>query len=161
MFRRDPAAAEVGVIEQDLHSCANADLVPVSHLKLDLPEQSDWHAYLADRNIEIVEDGIGRASIAGGAARMLIAEERQREQLRREKAAEAERLAVEADEQRRAQIWGGVRADDMPPGVAPAAVMLQSARDSQPKRTTPLQEALSNSGTLTYHPLSPTPEDES
>jgi hypothetical protein len=40
-------------------------------------------------------------------------------------------------------------------------VMLQSARDSQPKRLTPLQEALSNSGTLTYHSLSPTSEDES
>jgi hypothetical protein len=32
--------------------------------------------------------------------------------------------------------------------------MLQADRDAQPKRTTPLEEALSNSGTLTYHALS-------
>jgi hypothetical protein len=31
--------------------------------------------------------------------------------------------------------------------------MLQNDRDAQPKRTTPLEEALSNSGTLTYHPM--------
>jgi hypothetical protein len=156
MFRRDPAAAEVSVIEQGDPTWDHP--LPISHLKLDLPEQSDWHAYLAGRNIEIVEDAIGRASITAGAARMLIAEARQREQLRREKAAEAEKALVEADERRRAQIWRGLSSEFMPVGASPAAVMLQSARDSQPKRTTPLQEALSGES-LTYHPLTQTDEE--
>jgi hypothetical protein len=44
-----------------------------------------------------------------------------------------------------------VPADHMPPGVAPAAVMLQASRDAQPKRTSVLQEALADSETLTLY----------
>jgi hypothetical protein len=136
--------------------------IPLSVLALDLPAPVDgWDLHLAGRNIEIVEDGIGRASIARADAKRLIAEERQREQLRREKAAEAERTAVEADQQRRAQLWTGIPADLMPPGAAPAAVMLQLDKDAQPRRQSVLQAALQNSGGLTYHSLAPTPGEES
>jgi hypothetical protein len=51
-------------------------------------------------------------------------------------------------------------ADHRPPGVAPASAMLQSAQDARPKRITPLQHALSNTGEMVYHSLSPVSEDE-
>jgi hypothetical protein len=63
----------------------------------------------------------------------------------------AEAEAVEADRLRMEQIWKGVSADRMPVGVAPAAVMLQASRDALPKRRTPLEEALSSDGGITYH----------
>jgi hypothetical protein len=154
MFRTNTAPVEAGEIERR-DPGPDHDLVPLSHLKLDLPDQSDWHAYLAGRNIEIVEDDLTRPAIARGAARMLLAEERQREQLRREKAAEAERQAVEADERRRASIWRGLPSEYLPVGASPAAAMLAADRDARPKRTTPLQEALAGES-LTYHPLAQT-----
>ena len=69
--------------------------------------------------------------------------------------------AIEADRVRRASIWGGIPAVDLPPDVAPAAAMFAADRAAQPKRTSVLQEALANSGTLTYHPLPSASEDES
>jgi hypothetical protein len=154
MFRRDPAATEVGEIERGDPTWDHlADLVPVSHLKLDLPDQGDWHAYLTSRNIEIVPDAGGRASITAGACRMLIAEERQREQLRREKAAEAEKALVEADQLRRSQIWGGIPADQLPVGATPSSVMLAAAQADRPRRQSVLQHALSNSGEIEFHPI--------
>jgi hypothetical protein len=61
----------------------------------------------------------------------------------------------------RAQLSGGVPAALIPEGVRPAAAMLQAAHDGLPRRLTPLQEALSNSGELTYHRLGPSSPDES
>jgi hypothetical protein len=116
--------------------------IPLSVLALDLVAPVEgWNLHLAGRNIEIVEDDLGRASIGRADAQRLIAEEREREALRREKAAEAERLAVEADEQWRAQIWRGLPADHLPVGAAPAAVMQAADRDARPRRTSVLQEA--------------------
>jgi hypothetical protein len=48
----------------------------------------------------------------------------------------------------------------VPDDVLPAAAMLQAVRDARPRRVTPLQEALSNSGELTYHRLPAAPDDE-
>jgi hypothetical protein len=133
--------------------------VPLSQLALGLAAPVEgWAAYLTGRNIEIVEDDVGREAISRSAAKGLIAEECEREAFRREKAAAAEKLAVEADERRRASIWRGLPSEYLPVGVAPAAAMLQSARDSRPKRTTPLQEALAGES-LTYHPLAQTDEE--
>jgi hypothetical protein len=104
-------------------------------------------------------DDIGRMAVARDDARLLLTEkrERQAEQARRRKLAEAQ--AVADDQIRRAQIWQGIPADDLPPGVAPAAVMLQTSRDARPKRTSVLQEALAGSETLTYHPLPASAEE--
>jgi hypothetical protein len=71
-----------------------------------------------------------------------------------------EAQAVEADRAFRSQLWGGVRADHMPPDAAPAAVMLQAAKDSQPRRQSVLQHALSREDGMTFHPLPSTPEGE-
>jgi len=131
-----------------------ADVIPLSHLELDLVAPVEgWTVFLAARGVEVTLDDIGRMSIARVDARRLLTEKREREaeQARRRKLAEAQ--AVADDQIRRAQIWQGVPADHMPPGVAPAAVMMQASRDAQPKRTSVLQEALAGSETLTYHPL--------
>ena len=127
-----------------------ADVIPLSHLELDLVAPVEgWTVFLAARGVEVTLDDIGRMSIARVDARRLLTEKREREaeQARRRKLAEAQ--AVADDQIRRAQIWQGVPADHMPPGVAPAAVMMQASRDAQPKRTSVLQEALADSETLT------------
>jgi hypothetical protein len=112
-----------------------ADVIPLSHLELDLVAPVEgWTVFLAARGVEVTLDDIGRMSIARVDARRLLTEKREREaeQARRRKLAEAQ--AVADDQIRRAQIWQGVPADHMPPGVAPAAVMMQASRDAQPKR---------------------------
>jgi hypothetical protein len=153
MFRHNTDVAEVGVIEQgDLARDHVDDLVPVSHLSLDLPDQSDWHAYLAGRNIEIVEDAIGRASITAGAARMLIAEERQREQLRQDQLARIEAEVVAADELRQARIFRGIRADDIPVGMSAAQYMMAGDPDLAPQRKSAVAEFL-DGDSMTLHPI--------
>ena len=129
-------------------------LVPLSVLALDHPQLAEgWADFLGRRAIAFVPDDLGRDCVRRQDARRLL-DERRADQLRAAKLRQlAEAEAVEADQLRRAQIWQGVPADHMPPGVPPAAAMLQTARDAKPKRTTPLEEALSNSGTLTYHAL--------
>jgi hypothetical protein len=149
MFKTAPAVEPAPVEVEP------ADLIPLSHFALDHPQPSEgWSNFLGRRGIKLRPDDIGRDSIRRSDAQVLLHEQRA-SQLRAVKLRQlAEAEAVEADQLRRAQIWKGVPADHMPPGVAPAAVMLQADRDAQPKRTTPLEEALSNSGTLTYHALS-------
>jgi hypothetical protein len=65
----------------------------------------------------------------------------------------AEQHALELEEQRRAQLRGGIPADQVPEGVSAATFMLQAAKDAEPKRRTVLEEALANEGGLTYHPI--------
>src|SRR5215207_8374430 len=145
MFRNTAAAADEVV--------DSVDLIPLSHLELDLdaPPLGDWSAYLGGRGIPIVLDDIHRASISRADARQLIDERRESEARKREAVERQERQAVERDRQFRARLWGGVPADHMPPDVAPAAVMLQLDRDAQPRRRSVLEEALANSGEVTYH----------
>jgi hypothetical protein len=148
MFKTAPAAEPAPVEVEP------ADLIPLSHFALDHPQPPEgWSNFLGRRGITLRPDDIGRDSIRRSDAQKLLHEQRANE-LRVTKLRQlAEAEAVEADQLRRAQIWRGIPADHLPPGVAPAAVMLQADRDAQPKRTTPLEEALSNSGTLTYHAL--------
>jgi hypothetical protein len=131
-----------------------ADLLPLSHLELDLPAPVEsWAAHLAGRNIEITLDDIGRMSISREDARLLIAEQREAEVRRREKVAELERQAVEADQRRRAQIYAGIPVAAIPADVHPARAMLEASRDARrPRRMSPLQEALSGEG-MTFHPI--------
>ena len=155
MFR-NAAVAEAGEI--DVIDVAN--LIPLSHLALDLdPPAVGWAAYLTGRGIEIVLDSVGRKAISSDDARQLFTERRESEARKREAMAQQEQRAIEQDQQFRAQVWGGVRADHMPPGAAPAAVMLQAAKDAEPRRLTPLQEALTREG-MTFHSLAPTPGDD-
>jgi hypothetical protein len=161
MFR-NTATAEAGQIERrDPTWDHDADLVPLSHLSLDLPALvTGWAAYLTGRGIEVVADDIGRDAISRDDVRLLITEQREAEARHAAKREAVEREAIAQDQARRAQIWQGVPADRLPIGVAPAAVMLQASRDAQPRRTTPLQEALQNSGELTFHSLQAAADEE-
>jgi hypothetical protein len=135
--------------------------VPLLELAMYLAEPAEgWANFLGRRAIAIVPDDLGRDSITRGDARRLLDE--QREQVLRQAALRrvAEQEAVEADQACRAQIWQGVPAHHLPPGAAPAAVMLAAARDAVPKRVTPLQEALGGGGAV-YHPIHQPAEDES
>jgi hypothetical protein len=134
--------------------------IPLRELELYLPAPPDgWVNWLAARSIQVIPDDLGRDSIPRQAARRLLDEQRELELKQAALRKVQEQEAVEADERRWAAIWGGVRADHMPPGVAPAAVMLQAAHDSRPKRTSVLEEQLSGAG-MVYHPIHQQAEDE-
>jgi hypothetical protein len=148
MFRSLPS------VEQPTTHAVLPEPVPLSVLELDYPRPGGgWASYLHGRNIPVGEDDLGRPAISRDDARQLLAEQRKAEQRMREVSARQEQQAIEQDRVRFAQIWKGIDADAIPVGVHPATAMLQAAKDAQPKRTTPLEEALSNSGTLTYHPM--------
>ena len=83
---------------------------------------------------------------------------REREAAARKREA-LEREAEERDRAYRAQIWKGVPASAFPWVESAASVMVAAIRDSQPKRESVLQEALSNSGGITYHSLAPTGDE--
>jgi hypothetical protein len=131
-----------------------ADLIPLSHFALDHPQPPEgWSNFLGRRGITLRPDHIGRDAISSHDAQVLLHEQRSA-QLRAVKLRQlAEAEAVEADQLRRALIWKGVSADHMPPGVAPAAVMLQADKDSQPRRQSVLQHALANTGEMVFHPM--------
>jgi hypothetical protein len=127
------------------------DLIPLSVLSLDLDvaPAGGWEHYLTGRGIPIVSDHIGREAIDSADARQLLDERREAEVRRREAIARNEQRAIEADRLHRSQIWQGLPADSLPVGVAPAAAMLQAARDDQPKRQSPMEEAFSGKS-MTY-----------
>jgi hypothetical protein len=155
MFRTAPVPEpEPAEVENVLHRGANDDLIPLSHVGLEIGEPAEgWAVFLGARGIRFVADRIGRDSVSVGDAQRLLAERREAELKKRARLKAQEAAAVEADELRRASIWKGVSADMLPPGEHPVSVMLAAAKEQEPKRVSPLQEALSNSGTLTYHEL--------
>jgi hypothetical protein len=107
-----------------------ADLVPLSLLELDLAAPVEgWNLHLADRNIEIVEDDIGRAAVSHPDVRQLLTEHRESEACKASQREEAERQAIERDRQSRAQLHGGIPATAIPERVHPALAMLQAAHD--------------------------------
>jgi hypothetical protein len=63
MFRTTP------VTEPTRDDVVPADVIPLSHLALDLPEPHSvgWPAHLAERGIAVVEDDIGRPATSAGA----------------------------------------------------------------------------------------------
>jgi len=155
MFRNTAAAAP------PVEEVAPSSLVPLSVLRLEMDPGGgdDWSAFLAERDVPMLTDAVGRDSVLSSDARVLLAEHREMVAREREAAARKrgalDREAEERDQQFRARLWGGVPADHMPPDVLPAAAMLQSAQDARPKRTSVLQEALANEGGITFHSLAP------
>jgi hypothetical protein len=112
------------------------DVIPVSHLALDLPEpEFGWVAYLTGRGVAVIEDGIGRSAISSADARMLISEHRADEARKAEMRAESEKRAVEADREWRSQLPRGLPWYEVPDGVLPATAMLAADRAAQPRRT--------------------------
>ena len=100
---------------------------------------------------EVVTDDIGRRCVPRVVARRLFAERAEVERRRQEARERHEAKTAELAAKNRPR--GGVPADRTPDGVFPAAAMLQAAKDAAPRRRTPLEEALDNDGSLTYHPI--------
>ena len=147
MFTSKPAET-VPTVQTD---SAPPEVIPLSHLALDLPMPSEgWPNFLGRRAISIVPDFLGRDSIGVDAARRLL-DERRGDELRLHKQASlAQEMEEEADKLRRALIWKGVAADMLPVGVGAGDAMLQAARDSRPRRMSPLEEAFDGGGS-TFH----------
>jgi hypothetical protein len=137
-----------------------ADLIPLSHLGLDLDVPAiGWVAYLNNVGVEILTDDVGRPAISRVDARMLISEHHANEVRKAELRAAAEKRAVEADRQLRAQMPAGVR---VPDGMTYAEAAMAAELDAlsyQPRRRSPLEDALDNGG-MTFHSLAETPVDE-
>ena len=110
------------------------DLIPLSHLALDLGEPAGgWDAFLVVRNIAVVTDDIGRAGISRHDARGLLTEGREDEIRRREMAAQQEARAVEADRVRRASLPTGIPAGMVPDGLTPAQGMMLAGEKRRPR----------------------------
>jgi len=152
MFRAAAASAPVEEV-------APSSLVPLSVLRLEMDPGDDWSAYLAEHDVPVLADAIGRDSVLSSDARALLAE--RRAELAREREAAArrhellEREAEERDRERRAQIWKGVPASAFPDGVSAASVLVAALGESRPKRQSVLEAALVNSGEIAYHSLAP------
>lgn len=130
------------------------DPVPLSHLSLDVEEPSlGWPAYLNNRGIPIVLDRIGRSAVSAADAKQLLEEKREREVQVRALHAQQERQFIEADKRFRAQLSPGLPWYALPDGVSPAQAWAAAEKDSQPRRQSVLEHALTNSGQLEYHPL--------
>ena len=129
------------------------DLVPLSHLGLDLPVPPiGWTAYLNNVDIEILTDDVGRAAIHRHDARRLFDEHHANEVRKAELRAAAEKRAIEADQQLRAQMPAGVR---VPDGMTYAEAAMQAELDAlsyRRRRRSPLEDALDNGG-MTFHSL--------
>ena len=138
-------------------------LLPLSILALDLDAPAGgWQHYLAEANIAIVTDDIGRDCIARGDAKRLFEEKRAAEQKAREIAAANERAAIERDRQFRAALPKGKAWYEVPPGVHPATALLAEVKAAQPRRTPSQVEwmfGLQDTGGVIHEPA--VPEGES
>jgi hypothetical protein len=132
MFRSSPAVEPVSEVSK----LDTADLIPLSHLELDLPRPAEgWADYLGKRAIAFVPDDLGRDCVRRQDARRLLDERRADELRRRAVARQQERQQEEADRQRRAQLPRGVPWHEVPDGVLPATAMLAAAKAEQPRRS--------------------------
>ena len=148
MFRSMPDVEPAPVVAYP------ADLIPLSHLELDLPAPATgWLIELDRRGIPVLTDDIGRSAIARDDARQLLDEQREAEARAREVVARAERQAVERDRQFRAQLNPGIPWFDLPPGATAAEVWAQAERDARPRRRSVLEDALEGTGSMEYHPI--------
>jgi hypothetical protein len=149
MFRSAPAA-EPAPVDQIVAD----DLIPISHLELDLPAPATgWLIELDRRGISIVADDLGRLAVTRDSARQLFDEHRENEARKREAAQRQEQAAIEADRQFRARLPRGTPWYAFPDSVSPAEAWRAAELAAQPKRRSVLEEALANEGTLTYHAL--------
>src|SRR5215213_6155812 len=80
-FRNTAAAAP------PVEEVAPSSLVPLSLLRLEMDPGGDWSAYLAERDVPILTDAIGRDSVLSSDARGLLAEHRSRVAAEQEAAA--------------------------------------------------------------------------
>jgi hypothetical protein len=159
MFRSHAPVAEVGEIEQGLSHGRDADLIPLSHIGLDLPAPGDgWAAYLTGRGIPITEDDIGRQCISRADAKQLFDEHRENEARQREAAARVEAEAILRDREFRASLPRGLAWYHLPDGVSYAQAAAEAEAAAHPRRTPSRGEWLfGETDTMVYHEL---PQEE-
>jgi hypothetical protein len=159
MFHRTPEAVTAEPTHVD-----PAELIPLSVLQLDLPAPGEgWDAYLTSRGVSITIDDVGRPAIARTDARMLIAEQREREVRQAEHRARQEAAAIEADQRFRARLGHGIPSDVVPHGMtyAEAAALAELDRVPYSPRASLVADVLDNSAdTMVFHPY-PQLDDES
>jgi hypothetical protein len=137
------------------------DLVPVSHISLDLSEPGcGWVAYLNGRGVEVVTDDIGRPSIARADARQLFDEHRESEARKQAALARQELEAIERDKAWWSQLPVGLPWYEIPDGVPPSAAMLQAAKDDSPRRRSLTEDLLDRRDSMVFHPIHSTPDEE-
>jgi hypothetical protein len=164
MFRTAPVTepnASIDALTQTAADAVPADLIPLSHLALDLAEPAiGWAACLAERGISVQVDDVGRLSVSRADARRLFAERAEVEARQREVMERNEQRAIEADRAFRAGLPAGVPWYQMPDGVLPVHALTAAAAAERPRRTSVLQDALAHGETV-MHILEPaTFEDE-
>jgi hypothetical protein len=134
--------------------------IPLSVLALDLDiPVGGWDHYLAECNVEIITDDLGRRSVRRADAARLLREQAAARQRAREIAEATEQAAIERDRQFRAALPKGTPWHDIPADVLPVVHMTAAAQAEQPKRRTLLEDAFAG-GETTMYVLPPTPVDE-
>lgn len=95
-------------------------------------------------------DDLGRDCIRRRDARRLLDEQRAHQLQVAARARVAEAEAVEADQLRRRQIWGGIPVAALPGNMSATEAMLQASAEDRPRRKNPVAAALDGEG-LTFH----------
>jgi hypothetical protein len=108
-----------------------ADPIPLSVLALDLGEPpTGWASHLADRDIAVVIDDVGRRAVSRSDARALVTESHENELRLREVGERQEQAAVEADRVRRAALPKGLPWYELPDGVSAAQMWAAAEKDA-------------------------------
>jgi hypothetical protein len=150
MFHSKPDVAEPAAPP----SAPQLPPIPLSELERDLPAPGEgWAAHLAARDIGIVLDDLGRASVARDAARGLFTEHRANEARRAEHHAALEQAAIEADRLWRARLPRGLPWFEVPDGLHPATAMLTVARDEDPRRRSLVEDLDRPGGGAVFHSI--------
>jgi len=161
--RNRPGLPKAEESHQEGSTTMDDQLVPVSVLALDMPARAGGSLDLSD--VAVTVDDLGRPAVSRADARLLLAEyravvAREAERLRRHRE-EAERLAVERDEQFRAQLHPGLPASMFAEGENPIAVQIAAEKAADPRRRS-MQEELwdrqfarrdADEIVTVYHPL--------
>jgi hypothetical protein len=123
-MRRKERGMKAQVQDLEATECDACSTIPVSHLSLDLPEPiTGWARALAERNIEVAEDDLGRPSVQRHVLGELLVDDREREA----------RLAAQRAEQAaalKAPVPGGVPALD---GASPYESMVAAGGVTTPQ----------------------------
>lgn len=131
------------------------DLVPLSHLHLDVPAPAaGWRVELDRRGIATVVDDLGRPCISRSDVRELLDEDRANEARKARRRAAAEAAAVAADREWRAGLPSGIPAGAVPEGLTAAALMMAAdPMDQRPRRESVLEHALANRDGAVFRPV--------
>jgi hypothetical protein len=152
VFRSAPSAVPAVAVEP-ASPVEPDDLVPLSHLQLDLPQPVEgWPTFLGLRGVVIRPDDLGRDSVSHGDARRLL-DERRADELRKQRhLAVVEQEAIEADRLWRASLPRGVPVSGIPEGATYGDVVRQAELEALPRRRSLVEESLGGD-TMVFHPI--------